>query len=127
MSRVASETEVENFLSVVFPILNESPESLIIVKRINSEDKTANFQYETGLTHDMICAEILALDCSNYSYTDKDRDQNRKEELWFFGKILNPPLIDESTEVYIKLKLQGRVICLSFHPSMFPMDYPYSD
>lgn len=123
--RVASEIEVEDFLSGVFSILNESPKSLYIVKRTNSEDKTGNFQIKTGLTNDMICEEILTLNVKNYSYTDTDRDLKRKGELWLFGKVLKPPRINESTEVYIKLKLQGRVVCLSFHPSEFDMKYPY--
>lgn len=123
--RIASELEVENFLSRVFYILRESDKGLYIVKRTNSEDKTGNFMIETGLTNDMICEELLNLTIQNYSYTDTDRDPNRKGEVWLFGKFLKPPLSEESTEIYIKLKLQGRVVCLSFHPSEFPLSYQY--
>lgn len=123
--RVALETEVEDFLSRVFSILRESSKGLYIVKRTNSEDKTGNFMIETGLTNDMICEELLTLTIKNYSYTDTDRDPLRIGEVWLFGKVLKPPLINKKTEIYIKLKLQGRVVCLSFHPSEFPLRYQY--
>lgn len=123
--RVASETEVEEFLLGIFSILNESPKGLYIVKRTNSEDKTGNFQIQTGLTNSMICEELLSLTLKNYSYTDNDRDPKRKGEVWIFGKVLKPPQINESIEVYIKLKLQGRVVCLSFHPSEYDLRFPY--
>ncbi|KUO74913.1 MAG: hypothetical protein APF81_08145 [Desulfosporosinus sp. BRH_c37] len=126
--RIAVETEVESFLSEVFSILNKFPKGLYIPRRTNSEDKTLNFQIKTGLNHNLIREELLSLTISNYSYTDRDRDLKRKGELWLFGKLLNPPLIDEITEVYIKLKIQqGRVICLlSFHPSEYDVRYPYA-
>lgn len=123
--RVALETEVEDFLSRVFSILRESSKGLYIVKRTNGEDKTGNFMIETGLTNDMICEELLTLTIKNYSYTDTDRDSHRTGEVWLFGKVLKPPLINKKTEIYIKLKLQGRVVCLSFHPSEFPLRYQY--
>ncbi len=127
--RIAIEAEVESFLSEVFSILNKLPRGLIIPRRTNSEDKTLNFQIKTGLTHNLIREELLKLNISNYSYTDKDRDLKRKGELWLFGKLLSPPLIDEITEVYIKLKIQqGRVICLlSFHSSEYDLRYPYPE
>jgi len=126
--RIAIEAEVESFLSEVFSILNKFPKGLYIPRRTNSEDKTLNFQIKTGLNHHLIREELLSLTISNYSYTDRDRHLKRKGELWLFGKLLNPPLIDEITEVYIKLKIQqGRVICLlSFHPSEYDVRYPYS-
>ena len=125
MKRVASKTEVGRVISEVFSILNESFKNLVILKRTHSEDKTKTFMDETGLDHKMICEEILSLNSLNYSYTDKDKDPKRKGEIWIFGKVFNPPLNDLSTEVYIKIKLQGgRVVCLSFHPSEYAINYP---
>ncbi len=103
----------------MFSILGESPKGLYIVKRTNSEDKTGNFMIENGLTNDIICEVLLTLTLKDYSYTDTDRDPNRKGEVWLFGKVLKPPLINNETEIYIKLKLQGRVVCLSFHRTSF--------
>ena len=70
--RIALEAEVESFLSEVFSILNKFPKGLYIPRRTNSEDKTLNFQNKTGLTHHLIREELLSLDISNYSYTDRE-------------------------------------------------------
>ena len=123
--RVASKTEIESFLSEVFSILNDSYKSLYIAQRTHSEDKTQLFRDTFGFTHEMICEEILKLKVSNYSYTDLDNGVGRKGEIWFFGMDFYPSLKGEKIEIYIKLKLQRGVICLSFHPAEYPMRYSY--
>ncbi len=73
----------------------------------------------------MICEYIMDIDVLNYSKTESDNDPRREGEVWFFGKVLKPPLVSEYVEVYIKLKLQRKVVCLSFHPKEFDIHYPY--
>lgn len=124
MAEIKCENEVDKFLEEIKNRLNESFNNLKIIKRTKSEDKTTNFMIQYGLNNKMICEELLKLDITNYSYTDKDHDTNRKGEVWFFGQIF---ITDKRLplKVYIKLKLNSKVICLSFHEQEHELRYPY--
>lgn len=121
---IQSEAEVETFLKCLHSKIQESPESVIIIKRTSSEDKTFNFMVEYGLTHEYICQRILDLNVTNYSYTDKEKNTNFSGDILVFGQMFldKGPVL----EIYIKLKLNERVICLSFHPKEFDLNYPYN-
>lgn len=80
---------------------------------------------EYGFTNDLICEQLLDLSLLNYSKTDNDDNPHKKGEVWFFGKILKPPTTSKYLEIYIKLKLQRKVVCISFHPKEFDIIYPY--
>jgi len=123
--RIAPEEEVTSFLQEVNRRLRESYNNLYIPKRTNGEDKNDLFMIEYGLNHEMVCEHIMELDLLNYSKTEPDRDPKRDGEVWFFGKVIKPTLASELIEVYIKLKLQRKVVCISFHPKEFHIDYPY--
>jgi len=55
-------------------------------------------------------------------------DDNKKigGVLFMFGQFILPPIVDAPLEVYIKLKIKKRVVCMSFHDAEFPLDYPYN-
>ncbi|ACV63659.1 hypothetical protein Dtox_2896 [Desulfofarcimen acetoxidans DSM 771] len=80
---------------------------------------------EYGLTRDLVCAELLRLEVSNYSYTDKDHDTKRGGDVWIFGQIFIPANPKNYIEVYVKLKFTSRVVCLSFHEKDRDINYPY--
>lgn len=75
---------------------------------------------------------IKKLTPENYSEGPKPDDQNvpTKGPLWIFGKFIkprNPKRKKEETEFYIKVQIgwpNKEVICISFHPSVKPMEYP---
>ncbi len=70
--------------------------------------------------------ECKTLDVTNYSYTDKERDEKRPpENVWIFGQILHIADAELYFEIYIKLKLRNNIICLSFHPKEDEIKYPY--
>ncbi len=122
MSWVCSEEEVMKFLSDMTSILNNGNEntSLYIVKENNPGDKTNKFMIEYNVTRKIIYQELLKLDITNYSYTDYDDNPKFKGEMiWVFGQMFG------SIEVYIKLKLRQKVICLSFHEKEYDLQYPY--
>lgn len=122
---VKSEREVQMFLDEIGKRLRESYENLKIVGRTQSKDKTFEFRARYNISHSMVCEEILKLDVTNYSYTEEDRDISKKGEVWIFGQIFLGDIVPGYPEVYIKLKLNDRVICLSFHPKEFDLRYPY--
>lgn len=122
---IKTKDEVNKYLEEVRRILNISFNNLKIQKRTNGEDETNKFMIEHGITPREVYKQILELDAINYSYTDKDTGKNRIGNVWIFGKIL---IIEEGNkyfEVYIKLKLVRNVLCLSFHPKKFKLEYPY--
>lgn len=117
---------VEAFLDEMKNILQDSYKNVVIVKRTRSEDKTFNFKAEYGLTNELICEELSKLDISNYCYTDNDHDSKSGGTVWIFGQRLIVPGINSYPEVYIKLKLNNKVICLSFHEKEYALVYPYN-
>jgi hypothetical protein len=123
---IKTKKEVEEFLQVVQLRLKETPENLYIVRRSRNEDKTFKFMVEYGITHDYICEKLLELDASNYSFTDRDYDVTRPGDVWIFGQMFIEKDTSVSWEVYIKLKLNQRLVCLSFHPKEFDLKYPYN-
>lgn len=119
MSKTRTQEEVEKFLKDMKMKLSD-PNGLVIVKEHKPGDKTNNFMIMKGLNNELVKEELLKLDILNYSYTDYDRDPPfQGEELWFFGQMY------DRAEVYIKLKLRTKVICLSFHEKDYDIRYPY--
>jgi hypothetical protein len=79
---------------------------------------------ELGLTEKQRDEIILAISLVDF-VSGPNPDQYRSGYYWVFGKELN------GTEIYIKLKLvtfkngNEKAVCISFHPSEFPMNYPF--
>ncbi|WP_021169763.1 hypothetical protein SOV_45640 [Sporomusa ovata DSM 2662] len=119
-----SEENVGSFLRKVKDLLND-PNNLSIVQKTGIKDKTREFREKYGINHQMVCEELLRLDSSNYSYTDNDHKEIGGE-FQIFGQFILPPIVDKPIEVYIKLKIRGRVVCMSFHEAEFPLNYPYN-
>ena len=67
-------------------------------------------------------AIIKALDWLDYSEGPKEENINGLSEMWVFGKEV------KKREFYIKISMgfaNSSVICISFHPSAFPLKYPF--
>ncbi len=120
-----SEEDVGNFLQKVRELLTD-PNNLSIVQKTGIRDKTREFREKYGINHQMVCDEISRLDVSNYSYTDNDHNKEIGGEFLIFGQFILPPIVDKPVQVYIKLKIRGRVVCMSFHEAEFPLNYPYN-
>lgn len=69
---IKTKDEVNSFLKVIQELINQSFGNVTIIKKTKGNDKTRKFQTEYGIEHRRICEEILRLDISNYSETDKD-------------------------------------------------------
>jgi len=67
---------------------------------------------------------ILSVAIENYS-TGPNPDEYQPGYYWIFGKDL------DAIEIYIKLKIVSynngneRAVCFSFHPSEYPLIYPF--
>jgi hypothetical protein len=88
--------------------------------------KNLMFITRVGLSIQEVERIICSLSVSNYcSGPDADSSGGRKRDVWVFGVAL------DTAEVYVKLSLAGEesnsVICISFHESEKPLDYPFGD
>jgi len=122
MGWICTQEEVEKFLENVHILLSGiSPENnLYVLKENKAGDKTHEYMIRNNINRQIICTEILKLDTTNYSKTDYDDNPHFKnEKVWLFGQMYG------TEELYIKLKLRGKVICLSFHEKQFDIKYPY--
>ena len=122
---IKTKDEVNSFLNVLQELINQSFENLIVIKRTKGNDKTRKFQNEYGIEHKRIWEEILRLDISNYSETDKDNGVGWTGEVWIFGLMMEVAQ-NQYMEVYVKLKLRDIVLCLSLHPKEYDIKYPYN-
>jgi len=90
----------------------------------DSREKNAN----TLLMLDIIPLkrrEIIESICAaDYSEGPLDDRLYGIASLWVFGKVF------KQTEMYIKISMgapNSNVICISFHPAIKPMSYPYKN
>ncbi len=120
---IRTEDEINDFLLEVINLLEEDTLNLYIVPRQKSKDETNEFRIQYNIQHESICDVIKELNIWNYSSTEEDRDSKKGGEVWIFGKMFQ--VSSGFVEVYIKLKISGRVVCLSFHPAKFKLTYPY--
>src|SRR5574340_434093 len=78
---------------------------------------------DLGITARIRDEIILSLGVENYSAGPR-ADEYKLGMYWVFGKAL------DTTEIYIKLKIvtdnhgSETAVCMSFHPTEYPMKYP---
>ena len=71
-----------------------------------------------------VVGHLATLSFTNYSHTFLDNDNNDPPYLFVFGKYISGKLI------YIKIKLRNigvrkkKIVCISFHEALYPMDFP---
>lgn len=65
-------------------------------------------------------AYLEKLILEDYSEGPLDNDQYGTEPMWVFGKVI------KEKEIYIKITITAlNVICISFHTSQHPINYPF--
>jgi hypothetical protein len=79
---------------------------------------------DLGITARLRDELILSISLGDYS-SGPNPDELNPGHFWVFGKVL------DNTEIYIKLKIitystgNDRAVCISFHPSEYPLKYPF--
>jgi hypothetical protein len=76
-----------------------------------------------GLTRFIVTSDIL-LNLTKYDYCAGPLSEKGHPDAWCFGKTIN------THEIYIKLTIEEKkkrknAICISFHESTKPLNYPY--
>ncbi len=115
---VASVKEIHAFLQQCKRMVSKG--RLHFVNRRESLDTLASFGLE--ITH--VAEILLLLTITHYTQGPmSDRDVEFPGSMYVFGYYL------ENTELYIKLKCDEDrgCVCISFHPSRWPLTYPYSE
>jgi hypothetical protein len=90
---------------------------------IMSHYKTQQALIEMGITEKQRDEIILSLVLDDYC-SGPNQDKLHSGNYWVLGKIF------ETREIYIKLKIvtlfdgDEKAVCISFHPSEYPMKYP---
>ena len=111
--------QIYSFLRDFKELLGEG--GLIVSNRVKNQKGLATLDItEIQREH-----EILSLTLENYC-SGPIKDEYKPGYYWIFGRNVN------GIEVYIKLKIMERKHCelpecMSFHPSEFPLTYPFSE
>lgn len=109
--------EVERFLSNLFGKMTIS-EIIFLDNRQKNKQALATLD----ITPNARISTIKSLQVEDYSEGPILDVLNLMGEMWVFGKDV------KGVEVYIKISLMEankNAICVSFHPSEYPMDYPF--
>lgn len=110
------ERDVKNFLNELKQVLSIW-EIFFIHRPKNSLQNLADI----GITANRRLEIIKNLEIEDYSEGPLKETQQNGSEMWVFGKTI------KKTEIYIKLTINkdtSKVICISFHHSLAPMNYP---
>lgn len=128
--------EVRDFLKKVKKLIAEGKVQINNLPwKGNRVNKTLAYMAETGIQKEAIEKVICELDITNYCYTDDDHNVHFKEEkVWIFGITKN--MIDQSVDLYIKLKIRvvgdENLLIMSFHPEepaydKRKLEFPYKE
>jgi len=123
--RIDSKDAITQLLENIHERLRSDSDNLVIVKKTSTFDKTTAFMIKVGLSHQSVCDELLKLDVTNYSYTANDYDPAFGGDVYICGQTMGPPIVASLIIVYIKIKVRGKVVCLSFHEAEERLNYPY--
>lgn len=119
LQKTRSETEV--FLATVRKLLEEDEKNLVIVPR--TDNKTVLFMNEHGFRVKHVIEILQVLSPDNFCKAEMDDNPDLGGEVWIFGYHINRLFAEMCCELYIKLKLTEKVICISFHEAEGGMVY----
>ncbi|WP_417430070.1 hypothetical protein [Halpernia sp.] len=111
---MATKDEVSQFLRQLKSV--RSVGQLFFADR--SVNKQTILDLEITAKQREICINELVFE--DYSEGPLDNDQYGTNPMWVFGKTI------KKKEIYIKITISDlNVICISFHTSQYPMNYPF--
>lgn len=111
---MATKDDVSQFLRQIKSV--RSVGQLIFTDR--SVNKQTLLDLEISSKQREIYIDKLVLE--DYSEGPLDNDQYGSSPMWVFGKAI------KNKEIYIKITVSElNVICISFHTSQYPMNYPF--
>lgn len=111
---MATKDDVSQFLRQLKSVKN--------IGQLIFTDRPVNKQTVLDLEISMKQREIYIdkLVLEDYSEGPLDNDQYGSSPMWVFGKTI------KNKEIYIKITISElNVICISFHTSQYPMNYPF--
>ena len=88
------------------------------------DDRGKNFQSNLNfeITHEQRTREVLQLVAEDYAQGPNEEKLYKGAEMWVFGKMV------KGKEYYIKISLgvfNDSPLCISFHPSEWPLTYAF--
>ena len=111
---LATKDEVNGFLSHLKTILSIG-DLLFISRNVNTQT-LVDLEIMPKQREEYLGKIVL----EDYSEGPIENDQYGTEPMWVFGKIIN------AKEIYIKITItELNVVCISFHTSQYPMNYPF--
>lgn len=114
---VYPEGEVVQFIfDIRAKLMLDKLNNLYIVPRADRKNQLC--MLNLGLRHNDVADILSQLETENYSETVDDTDRPGKY-LWVFGFIY------DGNELYIKISLREKVVCVSFHIKEHVITYPY--
>ena len=81
--------------------------------------KNTDALFQLGISAKIRERIIFSLEGEDYSQGPIMETLNGGAEMWVFGKDHN------NTEIYIKISVDDKALCISFHESEHPMQYPF--
>jgi len=116
---ISTKSDVEDFLTQVQNIINTQNGFYLKDRRKNMKALT-NY----NIPIESVKYFIEYLDVQHYSKGPEQDDQDEYDHSWwFFGRVIDNRMFYIKLRIITKAKQQ--VVCLSFHPAKYPIDFPY--
>ena len=90
-----------------------------IIYRDDRDKNDINSLLKLGINNVIREEIIFSLEEIDYSEGPIIDTLNKGADMWVFGKDYN------DTDIYIKISVSNRALCISFHEAEYPLNFPF--
>ncbi len=90
-----------------------------IIYRDDRDKNDINSLLKLGINNIIREEIIFSLEDIDYSEGPIIDTLNKGADMWVFGKDYN------DTDIYIKISVSNRALCISFHEAEYPLNFPF--
>jgi len=114
-------SQIKRFLFEFKQLMYQGPETYFVKSHYKNRQALEKLEITSRERENI----IRSIELCDYSSGPEIDENNPESCYWVFGKDIS------SVEMYIKLKIytnkfgDDKAICISFHPSEYPMKYPF--
>lgn len=114
------------------PSVEDVKEALIKMRALIADNRTLSipreaniaFRAKYNLMHRELIEYIRCLEIGDFAKIEDDRDPKFPGHCWFFYKKIY--VSDQSVWAYIKVKIENRLVIISFHEASRELIRPYA-
>lgn len=119
-------------MAPTIPPVEEVEQALERIRALIADNRTLSipreenlaFKVKHNLMHRDLLSYLACLETCDFAKIEEDKDPKFSGYCWFFYKKLH--LSDQSVWAYIKVKIEDRLVIISFHEAARELIRPYA-